>query len=206
MDLLVQGVYDIQTLKTLQQQNISGLAYDLRGKSLNLIPFHVLKTIIPLFKTHKNYLIFENDKIQTVHSFLSLLGEDKHKFELQFRDNLGIDYYSQVHHAFGWFFSGEGDWRNILKLPMLKTLILPADLQSNYQNQPELWDLVHQRHLEVIIHVNSFAELEKFPLEKNLHLSIDLGKEMEISFRQIDQVRLSNLSLWKSSYESASGQ
>ena len=84
MDLLVQGVYDIQTLKTLQQQNISGLAYDLRGKSLNLIPFHVLKTIIPLFKTHKNYLIFENDKIQTVNSFLSLLGEDKHKFELQF--------------------------------------------------------------------------------------------------------------------------
>jgi len=206
MDLLVQGVYDIQTLKTLQQQNISALAFDLRGKSLNLIAFHVLKNLIPHFKLHQNFLIFENDKLQTVNSFLNLLGEDKNKFELQFRDHLGLDFYSQINHPFSWFFTTKTDWKGILELPMLKTIFLPVDLKHEYENLSELWNLILKRHLKVIVHSSSFFELEKFIFDKNLHLSVDLGHEMENGFRQIDQVRLSNHPIWKNLYESASGQ
>ena len=206
MELLVHGVFDTTTLKTLHALNVPALGFDLRGKSLNLIPFHVLKSLVPSFKSRKYYLTFENDKPSTVISFLSLLGEDKNKFELEFRDQQHVSYYASIKHPFTWFFDPEGDWENILSLPGLQALVLPVKYKDIYQNLPKLWLMIHARDLKVILHVESFLDLELYVHEKNLNLSVDLGKEMEIGFRQIDQFRLTNLSIWRTTYEIASGQ
>lgn len=206
MDLLIHGVFDAQTLKTVQQLNCQRIGFDLRAKSLNLIPFHVLRTLIPLFTWHKNYLIFENDKDSTVASFLSLLGDDKNKFELEFRDSLPATFYDSFHHPFNWFFNPQGDWQNILQSPHLKAIILPVKYQDLYNNLPKLWDVVSQRDLQVILHADSFKELELYVREKNLTLSVDLGNEMEMSFRQIDHSRLFNLRLWRMNHEITTGQ
>lgn len=206
MDLLIHGVFDAQTLKTVQQLNCQRIGFDLRAKSLNLVPFHVLKTLIPLFTWHKNYLIFENDKDSTVASFLSLLGEDKNKFELEFRDSLPVTFYDSFDHPFSWFFHPEGDWQNILRSPRLKAIILPVKYQGLYKNMPKLWDVVGQRNLQVILHADSFKELELYVREKNLTLSVDLGNEMEMGFRQIDHSRLFNLRLWRMNNEITIGQ
>jgi hypothetical protein len=206
MDLLIHGVFDATTLKTLQSLHVPQLGFDLRGKSLNLIPFHVLKSLIPSLKNQKSYLTFENDKATTVISFLSLLGEEKNKFELEFRDTQHVSYYASINHPFTWFFNPEGDWENILTLPHLKSLVLPVKFKEIYQNLPKLWHMVQARNLQVILHVESFSDLELYLQEKDLTLSVDLGKEMEIGFRQIDQFRLMNLSIWRTTYEIASGQ
>ena len=206
MDLLIHGVFDATTLKTLQSLHVPQLGFDLRGKSLNLIPFHVLKSLIPSLKNQKSYLTFENDKAATVISFLSLLGEEKNKFELEFRDTQHVSYYASINHPFTWFFNPEGDWENILTLPHLKSLVLPVKFKDIYQNLPKLWHMVQARNLHVILHVESFSDLELYVQEKDLTLSVDLGKEMEIGFRQIDQFRLMNLSIWSTTYEIASGQ
>jgi len=206
MDLLIHGVFDANTLKTLQSLHVPQLGFDLRGKSLNLIPFHVLKSLIPSLKNQKTYLTFENDKAATVISFLSLLGEEKNKFELEFRDTQHVSYYASIHHPFTWFFNSEGDWENILTLPHLKALVLPVKFKEIYQNLPKLWHMIQARNLQVILHVESFSDLELYVQEKDLTLSVDLGKEMEIGFRQIDQFRLMNLSIWRTTYEIASGQ
>jgi hypothetical protein len=206
MEILIHGVFDATTLKTLQTLNAPRIAFDLRGKSLNLIPFHVLKSLIPYFKSHINYLTFENDKAETVVSFLSLLGEEKHKFQLEFRDTQHVSFYASIKHPFSWFFNPDGDWENILTLPDLKSLVLPVKYQETYQNLPKLWHMIQSRNLEVILHVESFSDLELYTQEKNLTISVDLGKEMEICFRQIDQFRLMNLSIWRNTYEIASGQ
>jgi hypothetical protein len=66
--------------------------------------------------------------------------------------------------------------------------------------------MIQARNLEVILHVESFVDLELYVQEKNLTVSVDLGKEMEICFRQVDQFRLINLSIWRNTYEIASGQ
>lgn len=206
MDLLIHGVFDASTLKTLQSLNVARIGFDLRGKSVNLVPFHVLKNLIPSFKMSKAYLTFENDKATTVNSFVNLLGNDKDKFELEFRDIQPFSYYSSFDHPFSWFFHPEGDWSSILTIPHLKSLILPVKFKDIYQNLPKLWQLIEHRKLDVILHVDSFADLELYVHEKNLTLSVDLGKEMEIGFRQIDQFRLINLSIWRTNYEIASGQ
>lgn len=206
MDLLIHGVFDAQTLKTLQALNVPRIGFDLRGKSLNLIPFHVLKSLIPQFKSAQCYLTFENDRASTVQSFLDLLGDDKNKFELEFRDQRPADFYASINHAFSWFFHPEGDWQSIIQLPLLKTVVLPVKYQDHYQNLPKLWHTVQERNLQVILHVDSFSDLELYVREKNLTLSVDLSKDMEIGFRQIDQSRLMNLSIWRTKYEIASGQ
>jgi len=206
MEILIHGVFDATTLKTLQAQNVPRIGFDLRGKSLNLIPFHVLKSLIPFFKNQKNYLTFENDKLTTVVSFLDLLGEEKNKFVLEFRDIQETSYYASVHHPFSWFFNPEGDWENILTLPHLAALVLPVKFKEIYQDLPRLWHLIETRNLEVILHVDSFSDLELYVQKKNLTVSVDLGKEMELSFRKIDQLRLMNLRIWRTAYEITSGQ
>lgn len=206
MDLLIHGVFDAATLKTLQSLNVSRIGFDLRGKSVNLIPFHVLKSLIPSFKMQQASLMFENDNATTVNSFLSLLGEDKNKFELEFRDTQSAAYYASFDHPFNWVFNPEGDWENILTLPHLKSLVLPVKYQEIYQNLPKLWQIADYRKLAIVLHVDSFSDLELYVHEKNLTLSVDLGKEMEIGFRQIDQFRLINLSIWRNQYAIASGQ
>jgi hypothetical protein len=206
MDLFIHGVFDALTLKNLQKLNCKRIGFDLRGKSLNLIPFHVLKSLIPLFKDHKNYLIFENDNLSTIESFLSLLGDNKQKFELEFRDTREAGFYSSLKHPFSWFFSPQGDWENILHSPYLTSLILPIRLQSTYHNLPNFWEIIRMRNLQVVLHVESFFELEFYMQEKSLTMSADLGKELEISFRQIDQSRLANLRFWRMNDETAVGQ
>lgn len=206
MDLLIHGVFDAVTLKTLQSLNVSRIGFDLRGKSVNLIPFHVLKNLVQNFKLPQAYLTFENDKAETINSFLNLLGDDQDKFTLEFRDSQDFSFYASLGRPFTWFFDPEGDWENILTLPNLKALVLPVKFQDHYQNMPKLWRMIDARKLQVIIHVDSFADLELYVQEKNLTLSVDLGKEMEVGFRQIDQFRLFNLSIWRPQYEIASGQ
>jgi hypothetical protein len=206
MDILVQGIYDPQTFKNLQLLPVGRMAFDLRGKSLNLIPFHVLKSLIPMFKQHKNYLIFENDKLTTVVSFLSLLGNDKFKFELQFRDQQSPAFYSSLQHPFGWFFAPTAQWQEIMQNPWLRTIYIPVSLKDELRHLPKFWDLTQEHSIEVILQVNSFSELDLYNREKNLTLSVDLGKELEISFRQIDQNLLFNLSIWRNGHESAAGE
>ncbi len=206
MEYLVHGVYDAQTLKSLISLDIPQIGFDLRGRSLNLIPFHTLKSLLPSLKNQKFFLIFENDKSSTVLSFLDLLGDKKNKFELEFRDQQSGSYYASFNHPFSWFFHPEGDWETILKLPNLKSIILPVKYQQYYQNLSRLWFMIQERNLKVVLHVESFSDLELYVHEKNLSLSIDLGKEMELGFRRIDQNRLLNLNVWRKNYASVAGQ
>lgn len=206
MDMLIHGVFDATTLKTLQALNVTRVGFDLRGKSLNLIPFHVLKSLIPHMNFKGHYLTFENDKATTIESFLNLLGPDKNKFEIEFRDALPASFYANIKHHFTWFFNPDADWENILRLEHLKMLVLPVKYQEIYQSLPALWQLIEARDLQVSLHVESFSELELYVHDKTLNLSVDLGKEMEIGFRQVDQFRLMNLGIWRTNYEIASGQ
>jgi hypothetical protein len=205
MDLIIHGVYDATTLNTLQQLNVYQLGFDLRGRSQNLIPFHTLKTLIPEIR-RKSCLTFENDLESTVGSFLNLLGSEKNKFSLEFRDNQSARYYDSFAHPYKWFFRPDGDWASILESEYLEALVLPVNLKSQYQNLPKMWHMIQERVLPVILHVESFADLALYEREKNLTLSVNLGREFECGFRKIDQARLQNLSIWRKLNETFAGQ
>jgi len=199
--LLVNGIYDSTTLRTLKDLGVEYFGFDLRARSPNLIPYSQLNLCLTEIRDAKVILNFENDLSATVLSFLNLLGPHKRNFELLFRDRQPASYYENINKDFYWMFHPEGDWNSILELKTLKGLFLPLKWQMQYQNIPKLWEIVENRKLEIFIHADSFSEIGKASTLEDINLCVDLGNEVEASYRSIDQVRLSRMRIWKGKNE-----
>lgn len=195
--LLIHGVYDSQTLMTLKDKGITAFAFDLRGKSHNLIPFKELKNLLQKLTTEKVFLTFENDRKETINSFLDLLSKESFQFFLIFRDHQAPSYYAELHSPFYWMYDPEGDWKSILSLENCKGVLLPLKYQLEYKNTPALWELIEEREMDVYLHAETFEETLFISQLEDIHLSIDLSSEVENSYRQVDQEKLRNLKIWR---------
>lgn len=188
--LLVHGCYDADTLRTLKENGVRQFGFDLRGRSPNLIPFFQLKELLKNFGEERVLLTFENDKSSTVMSFLSLLTDSPHNYCLEFRDVIDAQFYDSFNSPFVWMFNPQGDWRGILMSKNIKGLLLPLEHSFFYQTTPQFWDLIDRRNLETVLHASNFREALSLSDEKDVSISVDLTKEVEIGFRKIDQDRL----------------
>lgn len=198
---LIHGLYDLKTLETLESLGIKRFAFDLRARSANLIPYHHLIPILKRLQSEKAFLVFENDSETTVRSFLNLLKEQSQKFTLIFRDQQLPRFYHDLEHSFFWTFHPEGDWRTILCLDNITGVLLPLKWQNSYQENPEMWDIIEARNLEVYIHAESFEEAKVFQDQEGIKLSIELSPEVESGFRKIDQDKLKRMKIWRRLYE-----
>ncbi len=201
--LIIHGCYDATTLKTLIDFGIKDFAFDLRGRSQNLISFKDLNELLKFVKNDRVFLTFENDKIETIHSFLNLLSQHSKKYLLIFRDHQETSFYAQIQNPFLWLFHPAGDWRGILALTNLKGIILPLKWQDQYQKLPDLWKLIDARNLDVYLHAESFEESLNLDLDENLKFSLDLSFEIESGFRQVDQSKLKGMKIWRKLNESS---
>ena len=195
--LLIHGVYDSQTFMTLKDKGIREFSFDLRGRSLNLITFSELQKILKSLSTEKVFLTFENDKKETIDSYLNLLKNSAVTISLIFRDHLDVSYYKLIDQSFYWMFHPEGDWKGILSLKNCKGILLPLKFQSEYQNNPELWHLIETKELDVYLHAETFEETIFITNSQDINLSVDLSSEVEQSYRKVDQTKLTNLKIWR---------
>lgn len=200
--LLVNGCYDLTTLKNLVSLGAVEFSFDLRSTSTNLIPYHQLLILLKEIHSSQIYLTFENDKKETILSFLNLLKNWPFQFELIFRDVQPLEYYQALGEPFYWMFQPAGDWRGILNLDNLKGIFLPLKWLQDYEQMDELWRLIDVRNLQVYLHADTFSEALHLKLSDDLNLSIDLTREIEKSYRVIDQDRLKNLKFWRKLNES----
>ena len=69
-------------------------------------------------------------------------------------------------------------------------LPIQAEDQSFYQKNGIFWDYIERRDLEVYVHAVSFTEALTLQKDTEANVSVDLTKEMEKSFRIVDQDRL----------------
>lgn len=203
--LLVHGCYDSKTLETLKNLGTKELAFDLRGRSSNLITFKELNVLLSKLSTERVFLTFGDDRIETIKSFLNLLKNEPFTFTLIFRDHLNYEFYKELGLPFYWMFHPEGDWKSILALPNAKGVLLPIKLQTHYQRIHELWDVIDQRNLDVYLHADTFEETSFLNLGQEIKLSLDLSPEVEKSFRHVDQDKLKTMKIWRR-YESSAGQ
>lgn len=204
--LLIHGCYDSKTLDTLKNLGAKELAFDLRGRSANLVPFRDLQNLLKSTTLERVFLTFENDKAETILSFLNLLKNEPIQFNLIFRDHLASEFYAKLSAPFFWMFHPEGDWKGILSLPNLKGVILPVKWQNAYQTLPEFWELIDRKHHEVYLHAENFEEALSFNLEKEIKLSLDLTSEVETSYRQVDQEKLKKMKIWRRLNENTTRQ
>ncbi|HXH75177.1 MAG TPA: hypothetical protein VNJ08_09450 [Bacteriovoracaceae bacterium] len=195
-NLLVHGCYDRATLNTLTNLGIKRIAFDLRATSPNLIPFKELLSLLQQYNAEEIVLTFQNDKQNTVLSFLDLLKDEPFKILLEFRDQKDITYYHSLNVPFLWMFHPEADWKNIMLLRKLKGVLLPLKWKEDYQEQGELWDIIEQRNLEVFLHAENFEDAQELSHLNEINLSLDLTAEIETGYRRVDQELLKKMELW----------
>ena len=194
---LIHGCYDSSTLNTLKNLGTKELAFDLRGRSPNIIPFRDLKILLKSVLTSKVFLTFENDSKETILAFLNLLKDEPFKFQLIFRDCRPAEFYQSIPAPFLWMFNPAGDWKAVLNLPLIKGVLLPVKLQKHFQALPLLWETLEKKNLDVYLHAESFGELATLNLENDTKISLDLTSEIETSFRVVDQDKLKRMPVWR---------
>ncbi len=177
------------------------VAFDLRGRSSNLIPFSQLKTILSKSQVFATSLLFENDRASTIFSFVSMLKETGTSLTLQFRDQQSAHYYNQFELPFMWMFHPDADWKEILSSQHIKGVLLPVKFQDFYQISPEFWEIINYHQLEVFLHAETIQEIELLTETKGINLSFDLTREFENGFRSIDQDRLKKMKVWSFIHE-----
>jgi hypothetical protein len=204
--LLIHGCYDSATLNSLKELGVKKLAFDLRGRSLNMIPYRQLVSLLRNLSTEQIFLTFENDKIETIHSYLNLLKNEPFSFTLIFRDNRPAEFYQKVDAPYYWMFQPESDWKSILSESRAKGVILPIKYQTHYQRLPKLWDLIDEKNLDVYLHADNFEQSLFMNLGQEINISLDLTPEVETSYRNIDQEKLKKMKIWRRSNENFTRQ
>lgn len=204
--LLINGCYDSQTLDTLKQFGINNFSFDLRGRSQNLVPFRELQSLLKKLSTEKVFLIFENDRKETINSFLNLLSSEPFVFTLILRDQQEPNYYEDLGAPFYWMFHPEANWKEILKCQNLQGILLPLKYQLLYHKLPDLWHEIDSKNLDVFIHADTFEETLFMNLSEEFKLSIDLSNEVEKSFRSVDQEKLKTMKIWRRYNANSAGQ
>jgi hypothetical protein len=195
--LLINGVYDSGTLGTLKDKGVKDFSFDLRGKSSNLITYRDLQDALKVLSGSEVFLVFENDKKETIVSFLNILRDQPVKFKLIFRDSLAPSFYRDLAVPFFWMYSPNGDWSGILRSKNCQGILLPLKYEPLYQSQPEFWALIDELNLDVYIHAETFEQTTFIKNISEIKLSIDLSSEVESAYRRVDQERLSGQRIWR---------
>jgi hypothetical protein len=204
--LLIHGCYDSATLDTLKSKGIKEFSFDLRGRSSNLIPFRDLKVLLQEIPLARIFLTFENDKKETILSFLNLLSDLPFNFTLVFRDVRDASFYEELGKPFFWMFNPAANWKEIIEVETIKGVLLPLKYQLHYQRMPDFWEMIEKKHLDVYLHAETFEETAFIKADDEMKLSIDLGQEVEESFRKINQNKLNQMKIWRPFNENPAGQ
>ena len=156
--LLVHGCYDQATFRTLEALGVENFAFDLRARSTHLVTFKVLNEILSVSKNSRAVLMFSDDSKETILSSVDLLKHTGKSFLLEFRDKRSAEFYESLGLPFLWYFTPEGDWKNILSSSHCKGIILPLSHQSLYHDLPHLWTILEERELPIYLHAETFEE------------------------------------------------
>lgn len=202
--VLINGCFDSKTLQTLKQRGVKEFAFDLRPKSLNLVTLKDLNLCLSHCSTEQLYLTFENERVETIFSYLNLLKDRPFTFTLIFRDQRDPYYYQSLNQRFYWMFNPEAAWEEILHLPKLTGLLLPLKYQEFYRSSAKLWSLIDEKNLDVYLHAETFEETLFMNLSQEMKLSLDLSPEVETSYRSVDQEKLSRMKIWSRVHENPS--
>lgn len=194
-NLLFQGIYDTKTFTNLKNIGVSDFAFDLRPYSPNFTPLASIKNILDHAFSEQFFLTFSHESKGTIESFKNLLKSYPLQFKTLVRDQNEFSHLSQLD-EFYWMFNPVSNWREILLLPKLKGVFLPIDFQDFYVEETDVWRIIEARNLSVYLHAKSFEQSLTLHHDKDLKLSIDLTREVESSYRNVDLGKLNKMKIW----------
>lgn len=195
--LLIHGCYDSKTFETLRDKKISEFAFDLRPRSFNLISFSELTKLLKNCISERIFLTFANERPETILSYLGLLKNHSQSFTLLFRDQRERSFYENLNVPFYWMFESTADWASIMESKNLQGIFLPLKFQNFFHRNPEFWQIIEEKNLDVYLHAENFEQSLFVNLGQDMKLSIDLTSEVEDGYRKVDQDRMKNMKIWR---------
>lgn len=194
-NLLFQGIYDKKTFLHLKNLGIRYFSFDLRPESPNLMTFSEAKNILSLATTEHFYLVFSKENSNTIRSYKDVLNYNPQKLTTIIRDQFQLSELNLLD-DFYWMFHPVSNWRDILFLPQLKGVFLPLDFQDFYNLESDIWRIIDARGLDIYLHSHNAEQSLALEFNQNLKLSIDLSREVESGYREVDHKKLDQLKIW----------
>jgi hypothetical protein len=189
-NLLINGCFELDTLKYLTSLGYDHFAFDLRGTSPSLVTFDDLKKCLQFLSSSRVDLIFADEPLAMIESYLDLLKTFPHEFRVQFRSFKLNSSMKKITTPFVWKFENDSNWSEILMSPMITGIILPIGFRDCYSKLDGFWDIIDRRNLEVFIHADNLDDFSSIILNDDLLLSFDLYPSMEKSYRMVDTHKL----------------
>lgn len=189
--LLIHGCFDLETAKLLNQLGARELALDLRGKSLNLVTYEELKNILPLLKTQRLFLKFQDESETMIRSYLDLLKNYRKDFTLIY-----TALPKEVDEKFFWFYSKESDYKTVFSNKNITGVILPLNEKEHFVDDRNFWELINEKKLETYLHGEEEI-LESFFGQKEVKLSFELSAGLQENYRKVDMDSLQKKKIWR---------
>lgn len=197
-NLLLNGCYDLKSVQFFYELGVRKFSFDLRPKSLNLIPFSELQIILKTFSEIEVAIIFQDESPAIMEAFMDLLNKERSVFYLQSRGKKDLDYYQNLKAPWYWMYDPSAKIEEIFHLRGLKGILLPLKYRSQYVHHQILWEQIERLNFEVKLHAESFSELYGLDVIDGLELSVDLDPAYELHYRQLDFQKIKKLDLWRS--------
>ena len=93
-NLKISGIYNLETVRLLQEQGIYNISFDLRPRSFNFIPMANLLEIIKHMSDFTTITLhFANEKDYVINKIISEIKDMGRNCSLEFSDQKSLDYY-----------------------------------------------------------------------------------------------------------------
>jgi len=189
-NLKISGVYNLETVRLLQEQGIYNISFDLRPRSFNFIPLsNLLEIIKHISELSTISLHFSNEKDYVIDEILQEInGLGKNCF-LEFSDHNSLDYYECFNVPFYLYYYPQILQLNWRYVKDLKGIIIPRNyLVNSSQVVFHLSQLKNENKFNTIYLSNSVES--KFNLS-NFN-SLELFPQHEVSYRIPDYFKIKN--------------
>jgi hypothetical protein len=193
--LEVNGVYNIDTIKVLQEIGVKKISFDCRPKSFNFIQLHAIKTLLTQINSDmKIGLLFDNEQIIGVQRILDDIKKDYSKeIDLYFYGINPKDYFNSIPATFSWEYLSTYNFNHLYDNPKFNGFIVSyndvAPIEDISKQLDFLKSLSKERPLKISLDWDSEIQETLFDFCKFDSIILEINNKVETSFRSIDLFR-----------------
>lgn len=188
LNFKIDGIYDEGALKSVMDQGVRRVSFDLRPKSFNFIQIYriqeILKSVGDLPKDFKVYLHFQDESEFSIKYIVDEIAKtigNHSQIRVYLSDQKDITYYQNLKHEFSWELTTLDNLKQISLTKGFREVILPFELVEFYHGRNQAFEFL-----------NRLMTMKKDQFELCLKIPWDFDKiESIFDFYQFDSYLLS---------------
>lgn len=192
----INGVYNIDTIKMLENLGINKFSFDCRPKNFNFIQLHAITDLLSQISNQSKIgLLFDNEQALGIERIVDEVK--KHysgDIDLYFYGSNEKEYYDSIPYSFYWGFDQTYNFNHFYHNEKFKGFILDyRDIEpiDDISRQLEfLKKLAHDRVVKIQIDWNTAIAQSLFDFYNFDSIVLEVNNLIESSFRNIDTLKV----------------